>query len=73
MAMILSAQQKWNVKVLMAWKKHVRNLFWGNGTENTAGRVFCLDNCEQKKHDLLCKMSPTSHFFLFEKGEKNNK
>ena len=21
------------------WKKHVRNLFWGNGTENTARRV----------------------------------
>ena len=35
--------------------------------------VFCHDNCEQKKHVLLCKMSPASHFFLFEKGEKNNK
>ncbi len=33
--------------------------------------VFCHDNCEQKKHVLLCKMSPASHFFLFEKGEKN--
>jgi hypothetical protein len=21
---------------------------------------------------LLCKMSPASHFFFFEKGEKNN-
>ena len=28
-------------------------------------------NCEQKKHVLLCEMSPASHFFLFEKGEKN--
>ena len=28
------------------------------------------DKCEQKKHVLLCKMSPASHFFLFEKGEK---
>ena len=35
--------------------------------------VFCHDNGEQKKHVLLCKMSPASHFFLFEKGEKNNK
>jgi hypothetical protein len=35
--------------------------------------VFRHDNCEQKKHVLLCKMSPASHFFLFEKGEKNNK
>ena len=35
--------------------------------------VFRQDNCEQKKHVLLCKMSPASHFFLFEKGEKNNK
>ncbi len=33
--------------------------------------VFRNDNCEQKKHFLLCKMSPASHFFLFEKGEKN--
>jgi len=33
--------------------------------------VFCHDNCEQKKHVLLCKMSPASHFFLFDKGEKN--
>jgi len=32
--------------------------------------VFRHDNCEQKKHVLLCKMSPASHFFLFEKGEK---
>ena len=32
--------------------------------------VFRHDNCEQKKHFLLCKMSPASHFFLFEKGEK---
>jgi len=22
------------------WKKHVRNLFWGNGTENMARRVL---------------------------------
>ena len=22
------------------WKKHVRDLFWGNGTENTARRVL---------------------------------
>jgi hypothetical protein len=35
--------------------------------------VFCHNNGEQKKHVLLCKMSPASHFFLFEKGEKNNK
>jgi len=35
--------------------------------------VFRHDNCEQKKHVLLCKMSPASHFFLFEKGKKNNK
>ena len=34
--------------------------------------VFRHDNCEQKRHVLLCKMSPASHFFLFEKGEKNN-
>ena len=34
--------------------------------------VFRHDNSEQKKHFLLCKMSPASHFFLFEKGEKNN-
>ena len=33
--------------------------------------VFRHDNCEQKKHVLLCKMSPASHFFLFEKGKKN--
>ena len=33
--------------------------------------MFRHDNCEQKKHILLCKMSPASHFFLFEKGEKN--
>ncbi len=33
--------------------------------------VFRHDNCEQKKHILLCKMSPASHFFFFEKGEKN--
>ena len=32
--------------------------------------VFRHDNWEQKKHVLLCKMSPASHFFLFEKGEK---
>ena len=25
--------------VEFSWKKHVRNLFWGNGTENTARRV----------------------------------
>ncbi len=25
-----------------------------------------------KKHVLLCKMSPASHFFFFEKGKKNN-
>jgi len=35
--------------------------------------MFRHDNCEQKRHVLLCKMSPASHFFLFEKGEKNNK
>jgi hypothetical protein len=35
--------------------------------------VFRHDNCEQKKHVLLCKMSPASYFFLFKKGEKNNK
>ena len=34
--------------------------------------VFRHDDCEQKKHVLLCKMIPASHFFLFEKGEKNN-
>jgi hypothetical protein len=33
--------------------------------------VFRHDNCEQKKPVLLCKMSPASHFFLFEKGKKN--
>jgi len=33
--------------------------------------VFRHDNCEQKKHVLLCKMSPASYFFLIEKGEKN--
>ncbi len=32
--------------------------------------VFRHNNWEQKKHVLLCKMSPASHFFLFEKGEK---
>ncbi len=32
--------------------------------------VFRHDDCEQKKHILLCKMSPASHFFLFEKGKK---
>jgi len=25
--------------VVKHWKKHVWNLFWGNGTENTARRV----------------------------------
>ncbi len=35
--------------------------------------VLCHDNGEQKKNVLLCKMSPAFHFFLFEKGEKNNK
>jgi hypothetical protein len=25
--------------ICRTWKKHVRNLFWGNGTENTARRV----------------------------------
>ena len=34
--------------------------------------VFRHDDCVQKKHVLLCKMIPASHFFLFEKGEKNN-
>jgi len=33
--------------------------------------LFHHNNCEQKKHVLLCKMSPASHFFLFEKGENN--
>ena len=32
--------------------------------------VFRHDDCEQKKHVLLCKMSPTSYFFLFEKAKK---
>ncbi len=64
-------QQIFNYVIVESRKKHVRNLFWGNGTENTARHV--LDNGEQKKHVLLCKMSPASHFFLFEKGEKNNK
>ncbi len=44
----------------------------GNGTENMARRVSSR-HCEQKKHVLLCKMNPASHFYLFEKGEKNNK
>jgi len=32
--------------------------------------VFRHDNGEQKKHVLLCKMSPAFRFFLFEKGKK---
>ena len=34
--------------------------------------VFRHDNCEQKKHVLLCKMSPASHFFLLRKAKKKN-
>jgi hypothetical protein len=68
-AMCAVSHHRTAMAIEMAWKKHVRNLFWGNGTENTARRVSSRQ-CEQKKHDLLCKMSPASHFFLFEKGEQ---
>ena len=59
---------------------HLEDIFTGRNTFGTCfgetglkirPDVFRHDNCEQKKHFLLCKMSPASHFFLFEKGEKN--
>jgi len=56
---------------------HGRNTFgtcFGETGLKVRPDVFRHDNnCEQKKHVLLCKMSPASHFFLFEKGETNNK
>jgi len=54
------------------WKKHVGTCFGETGLKIWPD-VFRHDNCEQKKHALLCKMSPTSHFFLFEKAKKKMK
>ena len=54
--------EKWHGKELVCWKKHVRNLFWGNGTENRARRV--------SSRQLYSLLWTEHHFFIFSQKRK---
>ena len=72
-AAVAAARRQWHLAASVEAGRNTFGTCFGETGLKIRPDVFRHDNCEQKKHVLLCKMSPASHFFLFEKGEKNNK
>ncbi len=61
---------EYNTVVVLCW------FFCSGGKQFLVLRTYLVYNtvvrlCQEETH-LLCKISPASHFFFFEKGEKNN-